>query len=70
MAERNQGPVKPPTIDLEATSFIDSTILSVLVRTQKDLQSAGGGLTVTGANPRLRKVFEITGLTDFLAVRT
>ena len=57
------------TVDLAATSFLDSSILSVLVRAQNGLRAGGGGLSVTGAHPRLYRLFEITGLTHFLAVR-
>lgn len=51
-------------VDMEAVSFIDSTALGLLVQTQKRVAEGGRRLVLTGLNPRVRRVFELTGLTD------
>jgi len=51
-------------VDLSAVSFVDSTALGVLVSGAKRLRSAGGDLRLVVTQPRIAKVFEITGLTD------
>jgi anti-sigma B factor antagonist len=51
-------------VDLCEVSFLDSTGLSVLVSGLKRCQAAGGELRLEGPRPNVRKVLEITGLTD------
>ncbi len=51
-------------VDLSDVSFVDSTALGVLVSGVKRLRSAGGDLRLVVTQPRISKVFEITGLTD------
>jgi anti-sigma B factor antagonist len=49
-------------IDLDEVDFLDSTGLGVLVGALKRARTRGGRLQVVCNQPRLRKVFEITGL--------
>lgn len=51
-------------VDLLDVSFIDSTGLGVLIRTSKRIEEAGGGLRLVASEPRILKLFEITGLTN------
>jgi anti-sigma B factor antagonist len=51
-------------VDLSAVSFVDSTALGVLVSGAKGLRGAGGDLRLVVTEPRITKVFAITGLTD------
>lgn len=51
-------------VDLSNVSFVDSTALGVLVSGAKRLRGAGGDLRLVVTQPRISKVFEITGLTD------
>jgi len=51
-------------VDLGDVSFLDSTGLSVLVGGLRRCQSAGGDLRVVSPRPNVRKVLEITGLTE------
>lgn len=51
-------------VDLSKVSFVDSTALGVLVSGAKRLRGAGGDLRLVVTQPRISKVFEITGLTD------
>ena len=53
-------------IDLSQVSFIDSTGIGVLVGGLKRAREAGGALVLVCPVPRLRRVFEITGLLQAL----
>jgi anti-sigma B factor antagonist len=55
-------------VDLSDVSFVDSTALGVLVSGVKRLRSAGGDLRLVVTQPRISKVFEITGLTDVFRI--
>jgi len=51
------------TLDFAGVSFVDSSGLGVLVGTYKRLRDEhGGSVRIVGAQPSVRKVFEITGL--------
>lgn len=50
-------------VDLEGVDFLDSTGLGVLVGALKRLRSNDGDLALVCTQARIRKVFEITGLT-------
>ncbi len=55
------------TLEFAGVSFVDSSGLGVLVGTYKRLHEAGdGAIRIVGAQPSVRKVFEITGLEDAL----
>ena len=47
-------------VDLSGATFIDSTILGVLVGTRNQL--GGGELHVVAAHPAVLKIFQMTGL--------
>jgi anti-sigma B factor antagonist len=49
-------------LDLAEVSFIDSTILSVLLRFRERLEALGGQLVIVSADRRVLRTFEITGL--------
>jgi anti-sigma B factor antagonist len=44
------------------TTFIDSTMLGVLLGTQRRLRERDGQLTIVSSDRNILKVFEITGL--------
>ena len=51
------------TLHFDGVSFVDSSGLGVLVGAYKRLHENGrGAIRITGAQPSVRKVFEITGL--------
>ena len=55
------------TIEFSDVSFVDSSGLGVLVGTYKRLREEGSGtIRIVGAQPSVRKVFEITGLESAL----
>ena len=56
------------SVDLLGVTFIDSTALGVLISGMKRSRGAGGELRIVVAEPRILKIFEITGLTDVLSI--
>jgi anti-sigma B factor antagonist len=55
-------------VDLDAVDFLDSTGLGVLVGALKRVRANGGELALVCTAPRIRKVFEVTGLTKVFAL--
>lgn len=55
-------------LDLLGVTFLDSTALGVLVGARKRCREAGGDLHVVVADPRIVKIFEITGLTSVFSI--
>jgi anti-sigma B factor antagonist len=55
-------------VDLEGVDFLDSTGLGVLVGGLKRLRTNGGDLSLVCTQPRILKVFEITGLTTVFSI--
>lgn len=51
-------------VDLGEVTFLDSTGLSALIGGLRRCQAAGGELHLVSPRPNVRKVLEITGLTD------
>ena len=58
----------PVVVDLTAVTFIDSTGLGVLIGARKRCAESDRDLRVVVAEPRILKVFEITGLTDLFSI--
>jgi len=54
--------------DLLGVTFLDSTALGVLIGALKRCQAAGGELRIVAAEPRILKIFEITGLTELFSL--
>lgn len=59
-------------IDLSEASFIDSSCLSCLAAQKKRMQDNGTAaiIRVAGANPSLRRIFEICGLDKSFEIYT
>jgi anti-sigma B factor antagonist len=55
-------------VDLDAVDFLDSTGLGVLVGALKRVRANGGELALVCTSARIRKVFEVTGLTKVFAL--
>lgn len=53
-------------LDLAGVDFIDSTGLTLLVRTLKRLKDHDGTLLITSPTPAVRRVLEIVGLDTLL----
>jgi anti-sigma B factor antagonist len=54
------------TLDLNATKYMDSTALGVIVAALKSASKHQCRFSVTGMTPRIKRLFEITGLSDLL----
>jgi anti-sigma B factor antagonist len=55
-------------VDLSQVTFLDSTGLSVLINALKRCQGAGGHMRLESPRPHVRRVFEVTGLSDVFDV--
>ena len=55
-------------VDLLAVTFLDSTALGVLVGALKRCRERGGELQLVMADPRILKIFEITGLSTVFPI--
>lgn len=55
-------------LDLLGVTFLDSTALGVLVGALKRCREQGGDLKLVVADPRIMKIFEITGLTTVFPI--
>ncbi len=55
-------------LDLAAVSFCDSAGLSALVRADRALTAAGGRLLLVNPSARVRRVLDLTGLTEVLTI--
>ncbi len=63
----SQG-VHQVVVDLDGVEFLDSTGLGVLIGGMKRLRGHDGDLTLVCTQPRILKVFEITGLNRAFAI--
>ncbi len=57
-------------IDVENVEFLDSTGVGVLVGALKKVRSGGGTLDIVCTQPRLLKIFDITGLDKVFGLHT
>jgi anti-sigma B factor antagonist len=55
-------------VDLSGASFIDSTILGVLVGAVKRLQPVQGSVAIVSADDKTKALFEITGLDHLFTI--
>lgn len=60
--------VESVIVDLTDCSFMDSTGLHLLTRTQRRFDSAGGRVAVVSANRTMLRVFGLTGLDEVIAI--
>ncbi len=63
--ERGSGRM---VVDLLGVTFIDSTALGVLIGTKERSEQAGIDLRLVMEEPRIIKIFEITGLADTFSI--
>ena len=56
-------------VDLTGVTFIDSTALGVLIEAKELCDAEGGTMRIAVSEPRILKVFEITGLTELFEIR-
>lgn len=63
--DRGRGPI---VVDLLAVTFIDSTALGVLIGTKEHSDQRGIDFLLVMEEPRILKIFEITGLTELFSI--
>lgn len=56
------------TLDLSAVDFVDSSGLRVLIDAHQRLADAGGALTVVSPSSAVSRLFEISGVDDYLNI--
>jgi anti-sigma B factor antagonist len=57
-----EGGTKEVVVDLTQVDYLDSTALGVLIGGLKRLREMDGNLALICPSPRIKRVFEITGL--------
>ncbi len=57
-------------VDLSDVTFIDSTGLGVLIGGLRRVNESGGEMRIVVTDPRVLKIFEITGLTELFSIRS
>lgn len=55
-------------LDLSKVTYMDSTGLGVLIGAYKALRTSSGRLKIYGINPRLERLFQITGLSEIFCL--
>lgn len=55
-------------VDLNATEYMDSTGLGTLVGLLKRMRESGGDVVIAVTRPRVKRLFEITGLTQVFRI--
>ncbi|KYC83958.1 anti-sigma factor antagonist [Heyndrickxia sporothermodurans] len=58
------------SIDLSDVSYMDSTGLGVFVGLFKSIRANNGKLYLSGLSERLKRLFDITGLTNIMEIYT
>jgi anti-anti-sigma factor len=53
-------------LDLGAVTFLDSMGLSVLIQGKRHIEDAGGEMSMEDPSPRVRRVFELAGVEEYL----
>lgn len=66
LLELVQGGADDLVVDLAEVTFIDSTGLSVLVQAKQRFDSAGRRMSVSRPQPRVARVLQLAGLSDYL----
>jgi anti-sigma B factor antagonist len=57
---------KNVVLDIAALDYVDSSGIGTLVSCLTKVRKAGGELKVAGANPRIRRIFGMTGVESLL----
>jgi anti-sigma B factor antagonist len=63
-----EGGPKHLVVDLGGTDYMDSTGLGMLVGLLKRLKEHGGDVVIAAAQPRVKRLFDITGLAQVFRI--
>ena len=58
------------SVDLTQATFLDSTAMGLIVAGCRRLRREGAAFSVTCGNGMVRRVFEVSGLIEFLEIET
>jgi anti-anti-sigma factor len=61
-----QNNQKKFVIDITALDYVDSSGVGMLVSCLTNVKKAGGELKIAGANPRIRRIFIMTGVATMM----
>src|SRR5437016_12534358 len=67
-AMRREEPAQTVILDLSDVPYIDSAGLGLLVSAQVSRQKSGRRMVLSGINPRVQKLFDITRVTDLFLI--
>ncbi|HVR33765.1 MAG TPA: STAS domain-containing protein [Acidimicrobiia bacterium] len=56
------------TVELAEVDFVDSTTIGVLIQAKKRLEQDGRRLRLVDCQPGVRRVFEMSGLVEYLGL--
>jgi len=59
---------KKVVLDLTTLDYVDSSGIGMLVSCLTKVRKAGGDLKVAGANPRIRRIFAMTGVETMMPI--
>lgn len=55
-------------VECKELNYVDSMGLGAFVRLRKNIQQKGGSLTLNNLQPRIARLFEITGLSESFGI--
>jgi len=59
---------KTVVLDISGLDYVDSSGVGMLVSCLTKLKKAGGEMKVAGANPRIRRIFSMTGVESMMSM--
>lgn len=59
---------KTIVLDISALDYVDSSGVGLLVSCLTKLKKSGGEMKVAGANPRIRRIFSMTGVESMMSL--
>ena len=65
---RREEPAHTVILDLTDVPYIDSAGLGLLVSAQVSRQKSGRRIVLSGINPRVQKLFDITRITELFLI--
>ncbi len=68
LLELAQHGASPVVVDLAAVSFVDSAGISLLIQAKKRFAAAGAELVLRAPQPAVRRVLEISGVTELFRI--
>ena len=63
-----QKDVKKFVLDITGLDYVDSSGIGMLVSCLTNVKKAGGDLKVVGANPRIKRIFNMTGVDSIMSM--